>query len=114
MASEEVPREQQEIGLSVSDPSQLRPLKEWLRGQPDARIVQTTGVPAVGKQGALDALTVLAGSSGLVAVIRVLPEFIRSRRSNLRIEITAKDERYIVDAGNVEQVLPILEKLLRD
>lgn len=108
----EGPRNQSEVALSVSDPTQLQSLKDWLRGQ-GVSVAQSPGVPGPGEQGVLDALTVLAGSSGLVAAVRVLPEFLRSRRSGLRIETTVNGERFTLDATNVEQVLPILERLLK-
>jgi len=57
---------------------------------------------------------VLAGSSGLVAAIKILPEFIRSRRSGFRIETTVRGEKFVLEATNVQDVLPIVERLLSD
>ncbi|MFD8006644.1 effector-associated constant component EACC1 [Streptomyces mirabilis] len=106
--------ERQEFALAVSDPSQLSSLHDWLRGQRDVEVAVTPGVPGAGEQGALDVLTVLASSGGLIAAIRVLPEYIRSRRSGFRIETTVRGERLMLDATNVDDVLPVLERLLRD
>jgi hypothetical protein len=101
-----------EVEVAVSDPAQLPSLRDWLRGQQGVEVAVTPGVPGAGEQGALDVLTVLAGSGGLVAAIRVLPEFIRSRRSGFRIETTVRGEKLILDATNVDDVLPVLERLL--
>jgi membrane-associated two-gene conflict system component 1 (EACC1) len=106
--------ERHEVELAVSDPAQLSSLRDWLRGQPDVSVAVTPGTPGPGEQGALDVLTVLAGSSGLVAAIKVLPEFIRSRRSGFRIEATVRGEKLVLDATNVDEVLPVLERLLGD
>jgi hypothetical protein len=59
-------------------------------------------------------LSVLVGSGGAVAAIRVLPDFIRSRRSGFRIETTVKGQPFVLDATNMDEVLPILERLLGD
>ena len=72
------------------------------------------GVPGAGEQGALDVLTVLAAGGGLVSAIKVLPEFIRSRRSGFRIETTVRGEKLVLEASNVDDLLPVLERLLRD
>jgi hypothetical protein len=59
---------------------------------------------------------VLAGSSGVavVAAIKTLPDFIRSRRSGFRIETTVHGRPFVLDATNVDDVMPILEQLLGD
>lgn len=102
------------VDLVVSDPSQVTSLRDWLRGQPGATVTTQPGIPGPGELGALDVVTVLAGSSGLVAAIKTLPEFIRSRRSNVRIEATIRGHSFTLDATNVEDVMPIVEKLLDD
>jgi hypothetical protein len=114
MPAEDDQRERQALQLAVSDQSQLPSLREWLRAQPGVQVTVVPGTPETGEQGALDVMTVLAGSSGLVAAVKVLPEFIRSRRSGFRIETTIRGEKFNLDASNVEDVLPILERLLDD
>jgi membrane-associated two-gene conflict system component 1 (EACC1) len=103
-----------EIALAVSDPAQLASLREWLGDQPGVQTTVVPGVPGPGEQGGLDALSMLVGSGGLIAALRVLPEFIRSRRSGFRVEATVRGEKIVMDAENVEQVLPILDRILRD
>jgi membrane-associated two-gene conflict system component 1 (EACC1) len=107
------PRTQQ-VTLSVSDHSQLRPLQELLRQVPELSVLRTPGRPERGELGALDVLTVVAGSSSLVAAVKVLPEFIRSRRTSLSVTITTKGESRTLEANNVAEVMPIIERLIND
>jgi hypothetical protein len=60
----------------------------------------------------MDVLTIAASSSALIAAIKILPEFIRSRRSGFHIDVTVKGKSFTIDASNVGDVLPILERLL--
>jgi len=100
------------IELTVSDPSQMLLLRDWLRGQPGTDVAVTPGQPQQGELGALDVLVVLASSTGVLGALKTLPEFIRSRRSGFRIEMTVRGERFVLEATNVEEVMPILERLL--
>lgn len=102
------------IALTVSDQSQLLPLRDWLREQPGAEVAVTPGAVGPGELGVLEMLTVLGGSSGAVAVFKALPDFIRSRRSGFRIETTVHGQPFVLDATNVDEVMPILERLLDD
>jgi hypothetical protein len=102
------------IQLMVSDQSQFAALRDWLRGRPGIEVAVTAGMPERGELGALDVLTVLGGSTGAIAAFRTLPNFIRSRRSGLRIETTVHGQPFVLDATNVDDVMPILERLLSD
>jgi hypothetical protein len=102
------------IELAVSDPAQLRSLREWIRGQADVDATVTAGTPGPGELGVLDVLSVVASSSGVVAAVRTLPEFIRARRAGFRIEATIRGEQFILDATNVDDVLPAILEYLRD
>jgi hypothetical protein len=102
----------EEISIAVSDPSQLASLREWLRGTPQVTVGVTPGQPGPGEQGAVDVLTVLAGAPALIAAIKVLPEFIRSRRSGFRIETTVRGKKFVLDATNSEDLLAVVERLL--
>ena len=114
MSSENRFADHQEIGLAVSDPSQLAALGEWLRDVPHASVQVSPGQPGPGELGATDVLTVLASSSGLIAAIRVLPEFIRSRRSGFRIETTVGGKKFVLDATNTDNLIQVIETLLHD
>lgn len=102
------------ITLAVSDQTQLSSLHTWLRGLPGVTVAVVPGKPAPGELGVLDVVTVLAGSAGVATAIRTLPDFIRSRRSGLRIETTINGQPFTLDATNVDEVMPILERLLGD
>jgi hypothetical protein len=102
------------IELAVSDPAQLRALRILMRGQADVNVTVSAGTPGPGELGALDVLSVVAGSSAMVAAIKTLPEFIRARRAGFRIETTIRGKRFILDAANVDNVLPVILEQLRD
>lgn len=102
------------IELAVSDASQLGALGEWMRLQPGIDVAVAVRSPGPGVPGVLDLLSAAAGRTGVVAAIRTLPEFIRTRRSGFRIELAVRGERFVLDATNVEEVLPLLERLLDD
>jgi hypothetical protein len=112
VSSEQRSAEREEVCLAVSDPSQLSSLREWLRGTPQLAVQLTPGRPGPGEQGAVDVLTVLASSTGLVAAIRMLPEFIRSRRSGFRIDATVRGQKFELTATNSEDLLEVIERLL--
>jgi hypothetical protein len=100
------------IEFSISDYAELGSLQRRLGWTPDVRVVRIAGQPGSGEQGAPDVLTVLAGSSGLVAALKMIPEFLRSRRAGLSITTTVKGREFILDATNIDEVMPILERLL--
>jgi Effector Associated Constant Component 1 len=99
--------------VRLSDPSQLGSLQEWLRAAvPSARVSRVPGRPGPGDLGAADVLAMVASSSSLVAVIKILPEFLRSRRTGLSVEMTVNGEPFTLTATNVDEVMPVLERLL--
>lgn len=106
------------VQLCISDQAQLGYLQEYLSlAAPEAKVLRVAGHPRVGEQGALDVLEVVlagGGGGGLLAAIRVLPEFLRSRRSSLSITATVKGQPVTITAINVDEVMPILERLLDD
>jgi len=102
----------QGIEVSVSDQSQLRALHDWLRAIPAVSVARRSGDPGSGELGTLDYLTVLASSGGLIAAIKILPEFLRSRRAGLSITVKAKGKEVSIDATNVDDVMPILRSVL--
>jgi len=101
--------------FEVSDMSQLGLLQGLLTlSVPDGSIARAAGQPGAGEQGALDTLVLAATGGGLVAAIRVLPEFLRSRRTALSVKMTVKGKSFQLTVTNVDEVMPILEKLLDD
>jgi hypothetical protein len=103
------------LTLLPSDPAELTALRNWLETMARVRVEQVAGPPGSGEQGAIDYLEVIAGSGGLIAAIKVLPEFLRARRSSFRIRTRLRDGReFELDADNVGDLQPVLEQLLRD
>ena len=104
------------IELRVSDQVQLRLLAGWLAGAAPVKVDRIAGRPLPGEQGAGDVLTILASSSVLATALKILPEFIRSRRSSFRIEVKIKDDEEDVsitlEASNAEEgLLEVLARL---
>lgn len=56
----------------------------------------------------------MAGSAGLVAAIRVLPQYLRAKRSDVAVTVEVRGKKLTVDAKNVDEIMPILERLLDD
>jgi hypothetical protein len=102
----------QRLELSVSEQSEFRSLREWLSWTPGLNVAEVAGEPIVGEQGALDLLAVVASSSSLLAAVRVLPEFVRAKRAGLSVTMTVRGKKLSLDATNVDEVMPIIERLL--
>jgi hypothetical protein len=104
------------VELTVSDYSQLGSLANYLRlTAPQASVTRTPGLPEHGEQGALDVLMMVADSSVLVAALKALPEFIRSRKSKPSITVKVKDKKgrsLTVTATNADEVALILDRFL--
>jgi hypothetical protein len=101
--------------FAVSDQSQLGALRQLLGlAVPGTRVRMISGQPEPGEQGATDILALLASSSGVVAAIKILPEFLRSRKTALSVTVTVDGKSVTLTATNVDDVLPILERLLDD
>ncbi|MFD4834110.1 hypothetical protein ACFWPV_30360 [Streptomyces uncialis] len=99
--------------MSVSDPSELRSLREHLRRVPEVDVSQISGTPGDGELGAWDALQVVAAGSGVLAVaIRTLPAFIRSRRSDITVTVETADRTVTITGNNIDEAMPIVEKAL--
>ncbi|MFD2416604.1 effector-associated constant component EACC1 [Amycolatopsis pigmentata] len=115
MASVGDPRGTTRLVFEASDPADLTALRTWLRAQRPGLDAQLTAPRSTrGELGVIEVLTVLASSTVLSSAIKTLPEFIRSRRSGIRIDATARGQKVSIEATNVEEVLPILKKLLDD
>ncbi|MGW7530620.1 effector-associated constant component EACC1 [Streptomyces sp. NPDC054783] len=99
--------------MSVSDPGELRSLREHLRRVPGVEVTQIPGGPADGELGVWDVLQVVAAGSGALAVaVRTLPAFIRSRRSNVSVTVKTTDRTVTITVNNVDDAMPIVEKAL--
>jgi hypothetical protein len=103
-----------DIRLSVSNYAEITPLQKYLECAPGLLVLRVAGRPVLGSQGALDVLTLVASSSSLIAALKIIPEFLRSRRTGLSITTTVKGEKFVLNADNIDIVMPILEKLIDD
>jgi hypothetical protein len=105
----------QRIELMASEPSQLESMQRLLEeAVPGLDATRIAGRPRPGEQGALDVLALVASSSGIVTAIKVLPEFLRSRKTGLSITAMIKGEPFTLTATNIDEVMPLLERLLDD
>jgi hypothetical protein len=102
------------VELSLSDYGQLGSLVDYLRlAAPEVAVTRIAGRPGRGEQGALDVLTMLADSTVLVALIKVLPEFLRSRKPGMSVDMKLPGKGHIkVTADNAADVMPVIEKFL--
>ena len=48
----------------------------------------------------------------LTVAIRSLPDFIRSRRGDVTVRVTAGDKTFQLSAANVAEVMPLVEKAI--
>jgi hypothetical protein len=101
------------VEVSVSDASQIRPLREWLERIPGLQVRQVAGRPAAHEQGVADALTILASGGGVLAVaIRSIPEFLRSRRTDVTVAVKAGGAEFTLTAATADDAIRVLVKVL--
>jgi Effector Associated Constant Component 1 len=99
------------VELSVSDHAQLGSLADYMHlAVPSVRVARSVSRAGRGEQGALDVLMIAADSSVLVAVIKLLPEFLRSRKPGVSVTVTITRKRRQLtvtadDAGDLERVI---------
>jgi Effector Associated Constant Component 1 len=108
--------QERKLSLVVSDQSQLRFLEASLRGFPGLQVARVPSAPAAGRLGVGEVIEVVASSSGLVAAIRTLPDFLKARRSDIKITCSVEHQALTVEISNanVEEILPALERILHD
>ncbi|MEV4752587.1 hypothetical protein ACIBF6_40680 [Streptosporangium amethystogenes] len=98
------------IEITVSDPSQLRSLRGWLERVAGIQVEQVAGTPGPGEQGAADVLMLLGGGGALAVAIKTLPEFIRSRRSDIELTLKTESKEMTMSATNVDDIPTIIDK----
>jgi hypothetical protein len=81
---------------------------------PDTRVTRSPGQPGHGEQGALDVLMIAADSSVLVAAMKLLPEFLRSRKKGMTVSVKVKGKQFTVQADDAEKVIQVVSRLLDD
>jgi Effector Associated Constant Component 1 len=102
------------VDLLISDQSQLWALRDFLAlAASDVQVSVSSGVPQPGEQGGvLDTLAVAGSTGALAAAINVLPHFLKARRSGIMIKTTVKGKPFTLTATNVDEVMPIINKIL--
>jgi hypothetical protein len=103
-----------QIELSVSDRSELWPLREWILAGSNARVALVSGEQVPGRLGTADALIITAVSGVLMTAIQVLPDFIRSRKSNITVKAKVKNKQFEINAENVDGVASAVERMLNE
>lgn len=103
----------QTIELTISDYAQLRSLEDYLRHTaPDARVTRCAGRPGKGEQGTLDWLQLAANSTVLVTTLKLLPDFLKSRKAETVISAKRGDREIKINRAGDEELQRILDWLL--
>jgi IS4 transposase len=105
--------EQVPVALAISDYGQLGSLENYLLlAAPEVAVTRVVGRPGSGEQGALDMLTVLADSTVLVALVKAISEFLRSRKPGMSVQMKLGERHLSVTADNARDVMPVIDKFL--
>ncbi|GGN65728.1 hypothetical protein GCM10011579_036480 [Streptomyces albiflavescens] len=101
------------VAISVSDRAETRSLREHLRRHGHLDVEQLPGTPGPGELGVWDFLQVTAASGGvLVVAIRTLPEFIKSRRTDVSVTVKTGDREFVITAANADDALRLIDEAL--
>lgn len=100
------------IGVATSDLAELSSLRSWLHLVPGLTVTRNSAHPDPGELGARDTLTVVGSNRSIRSALRAIPDFVRSRKSDVRVTVTIKDAKYILDVTNVDSVIPTIEHIL--
>lgn len=88
-------------------------MSRWL-DRDGVQVAKVAVAPEDGTLGLPDILALVGGGSTVVAALKVLPEYIRSRRPSFRVEATVNGERLILDAKNADEQLTRLAARIID
>jgi hypothetical protein len=95
-------------------PAEAGALYQWLIPVEDVHVAMSARPPGAGEQGGWEVLSVACGSGGAaVATIHALRTWLQSRRSTVTVKVRTRQREVEVTASNVDDVLPVLEKVLR-
>jgi hypothetical protein len=101
--------ERKRAELTLSDRSELRALRDFLGwAAPGIRVLELPGK----ERAVLDQLTLLAAGPDLLDVVKLLPEFLMSRRSVMSVTIIIEGAPVTLTSSNLGEVLPGLTRLL--
>jgi hypothetical protein len=111
---EQVERKRAE--LTLSDRSELRALRDFLGwAAPRVRVLQLPAPPPdPGERAVLDQLTLLAAGEDMLNAVKLLPEFLMSRRSAMSVTIIIESTSVTMTSSNLSEILPaVIEMLAR-
>jgi hypothetical protein len=100
------------LEFELSQASAISSFERWIDDTPMTQVRRVARPPSLHEQGAVDILAAVASSSSIVALIRILPEFIRSRRSNVNVTIRVGDREATIGIENVKDAPAIIASLL--
>ena len=98
--------------FSVSDHADLGAFQDRLRRVPGVAVSRTAAEPGEGELGVLDVITAVGSSSGLVALIGIIPAYLQSRRPGTTVKVKTKDKTVQITAQNLAEAMRAAEKLL--
>ncbi|MEU8230546.1 hypothetical protein AB0C12_13210 [Actinoplanes sp. NPDC048967] len=99
------------IELEISDPAAIPSLLDWLTTVHHLRVDRRSVPGSKNELGAADILLAVVSSSGLYALIRTAPDFIRARREEVKIRITTKAGTIELTGRNVADATELVNKL---
>jgi hypothetical protein len=95
--------------LTLSHRSELRALRDYLGwAATGVRVLQLPGQ----ERAVLDQLTLLATSADMLTAVKLLPEFLRSRRTAMSVTIIIGGTPVTLTTANLDEVLPAIAGLL--
>jgi hypothetical protein len=107
--------ERKRAELTLSDRSELRALRDYLSwAAPGVRVLQLPARLVPGERAVLDRLTLLAPGADLMTAVKLLPEFLLSRRGAMSVSIIVEGTPVTLTTANLDDILPALTRLLGD
>jgi hypothetical protein len=106
--------ERKRAELTLSDRSELRALRDFLGwAAPRVRVLQLPAArPAPGERAVLDQLTLLAAGDDMLNAVKLIPEFLMSRRNALSVTIIIENTTVTMTASNLSEILPAVTEML--
>lgn len=102
------------ISIATSELAELSSLQNWLDLVPGLAVTRNSAHPDAGELGAPDTLTAVGTSWSIATALRAIPDYVRSRKSDVQVTITIKEQKYTLDVTNVDSVIPVIEHILDD
>lgn len=102
-----------EIELTADKPDDIDEVYNGLRGVPGIRVTAVPAPTAPGEQGtALDILMVALSSGAVTAFLQIIKVLADSRGPRFSLKIRQGKNRLVVTADNVDEVTPLIRKLI--